>query len=738
MARRALLIGVSEYGEGFDALPGSLLDVQGMAAVLGNAEQGAFDELKALENPERLAMEAATGQFFQDCAADDLLLFYFSGHGDLGVSVAQQQLHFCVKGSQKAGKRLQEWTAMSAEVLKRQMSLCKSRQIVVILDCCYSGAIADLLRKGEAGSAFDELKAEGRVILASSSASESSWQMADGLSLYTRYLLEGMAGPAQSEGAEGKWIVARELHDYAKQKLAVEQKGGLSPEIIVARKAGYDVAVVRAPKADPLLEYRRAVDELFQELDEELGLRFDGVIKEGSLEWGVLDTRRQRLGVNVSLARQIESKVQSPYLARAKQRGQYRQYFEQGVGDGFLPSERSRRQLDKIRQNLLLGEEDASEIEQLIVQERQIKVRPVTAPKPPKPKPRTTPVPREEMKVEPLPRPAAEPEKQQRQAQTATLPRKPKAPAKKVPGQLFPRRVFLRTLGFGGVGLGLVGLWRGLSGLGLRGRQAVTVDAKGEILEQQPVSVDTFQEDLGNGVELEMVRIPAGKFMMGSPVDEEDRLDHEGPQHEVTVPEFAMGRFEVTQVQYEAVMGENPANFKGDQRPVEQVSWNDAQAFCKKLSERTGRDYRLPSEAEWEYACRGGTTTPFHVGETITPDLANYDGNYSYADGPKGAYREQTTDVGSFLPNVFGLSDMHGNVFEWCADRWHSNYEGAPTDGSAWIADADDKELYVLRGGSWIVIPGYCRSAYRYSLSHGYRDFDFGFRVVCVVSPGLF
>jgi formylglycine-generating enzyme required for sulfatase activity len=152
-----------------------------------------------------------------------------------------------------------------------------------------------------------------------------------------------------------------------------------------------------------------------------------------------------------------------------------------------------------------------------------------------------------------------------------------------------------------------------------------------------------------------MVEIPAGTFYMGSPENEEGRYDNESPQHQVNVPSFFIGKYPLTQAQYQAIMGNNPAYFKGNNRPVEMVDWNDAVAFCQKLSQKTGKNYKLPSEAQWEYACRAGTTTPFYFGESITPDLVNCDGNYPYADAPKGQYREQTTDVGTFPPNAFGL-----------------------------------------------------------------------------------
>ena len=261
---------------------------------------------------------------------------------------------------------------------------------------------------------------------------------------------------------------------------------------------------------------------------------------------------------------------------------------------------------------------------------------------------------------------------------------------------------------------------------------------------------DLGSEELGSKMPLEMVLIPSGTFLMGSPDDEPDRYDSEGPQHLVTVPTFFMGRYPITQEQWRAVaamdkvkidLKPDPSEFKGDKRPVEQVSWEDAMEFCARLSAHTGRSYSLPSEAEWEYACRAGTTTPFHFGETITTDVANYRGtdnkdrnwSGSYGDGPKGEYREETTPVDYFgVANAFGLCDMHGNVWEWCLDSWHDNYEGAPTDGSAWDADwARDRR--VLRGGSWNGYPTFCRSAYRHYSYPADRGLSYGFRLFCHV-----
>jgi formylglycine-generating enzyme required for sulfatase activity len=261
-------------------------------------------------------------------------------------------------------------------------------------------------------------------------------------------------------------------------------------------------------------------------------------------------------------------------------------------------------------------------------------------------------------------------------------------------------------------------------------------------MERRPLQVEGYREELGEGVALTMVKIPAGSFLMGSPGNEPERSEDEGPQHEVTLGAFWMAQTPITQAQWRAVAGwqkvgrdlePDLSNFKGANRPVEQVSWFDALEFCRRLSQRTGQRYGLPSEAQWEYACRAGSTTPFHFGATLTPELANYNGNYVYGKGPKGTYREQTIDVTSFPANGCGLHDMHGNVWEWCADHWHDSYNFAPGDDQPWLipAAADDQPR-LLRGGLWRNSPRCCRSACRYAYRPDARGNIIGFRVCCL------
>lgn len=227
-----------------------------------------------------------------------------------------------------------------------------------------------------------------------------------------------------------------------------------------------------------------------------------------------------------------------------------------------------------------------------------------------------------------------------------------------------------------------------------------------------------------------MVALPAGSFEMGSPASEPGRNASEGPVRRVQIQAFLMGKHEVTQGQWRALMGSNPSQFKdcGDDCPVEQVSWNDAQAYIAKLNTKTGQRYRLPSEAEWEYAARAGTQTPFHTGQTLSTEQANFNGNSTYNGSARGVYRQKTVKVGSFGANAFGLHDMHGNVWEWVHDVALVDYEHASIDGSARALDGDYLKR-VLRGGSWSDYSGGLRSALRFWVAPESRSSGIGFRL---------
>jgi eukaryotic-like serine/threonine-protein kinase len=241
---------------------------------------------------------------------------------------------------------------------------------------------------------------------------------------------------------------------------------------------------------------------------------------------------------------------------------------------------------------------------------------------------------------------------------------------------------------------------------------------------------------------IELVLIPAGSFIMGSDHSEEDSEEgDERPVHRVRFKySFYMGKYEVTQAQYRAVMGTNPSCAEGDDLPVERIPWRRAVEFTRRLNAKNdGYVYRLPSESEWEYACRAGTTTDFAFGPSLSSAQANFDGDEPFGDAPKGVNRGETTPVGSFAPNAWGLYDMHGNVMEWCMDAYHDSYEGAPEDGSPWVKD-DVTGWRILRGGSWFSSANGLRSPSRERLDPHVCDESIGFRVAAarrepVVNP---
>ncbi len=240
----------------------------------------------------------------------------------------------------------------------------------------------------------------------------------------------------------------------------------------------------------------------------------------------------------------------------------------------------------------------------------------------------------------------------------------------------------------------------------------------------------------------ELVVVPAGSFMMGSPDSEWGRFNSEGPQRRVTIMEpFAVGVYEVTFGEWDACVNEGGCNgyqphgegWGRGVRPVINVSWDDARAYVQWLSQRTGKRYRLLSESEWEYVARAGTTEPFHTGTTISADQANYDSSYTYGSGQKGRYRGRTVQAGAFSPNAFGLHEVHGNVWEWTQDCWNEDYTGAPTDSRAW--ETGECEQRVLRGGSWGDVPWLLRSADRGKNEPGIRDPKIGFRIARTLTP---
>jgi formylglycine-generating enzyme required for sulfatase activity len=697
MAKVALLIGVSEYEAGFNPLPSAVKDVEAMRRVLVNPEMGNFAEadVTVLKNPQRQEMESAIYKLYANCQKDDLVLFYFSGHG---VTVESGDFYLSTSITVKNQGKLNPTSAVAATSVHSWMNQSKSKRLVIILDCCFSGAFAKGLTAKDSGNIDlqQHLGGEGRAILTASTSTQYAFE-SDGLklSIYTHYLVEGIEKGAADIDGDG-WIGVDELHQYAKTKVQ-EASPAMTPEFYPF-KDGYRIFLAKSPKDDPTLKYRKQFDNIALEDEGEIS----GVNRV------YLDVLRNNLSLSPGEADAIELEVLKPY----RQRQQKLQRYEQALSQikQYPLSNKDRNRLKRLQDILNLRDEDIQPIEQRVLASKQVEYE------------------RQQQKAQSLRQEQETAEYQRREAELQERLKSESSPPdiQTQPFEFDTATLTPKSAGFLGMGKKTYKINRS------RGR------------------AEFFTESLGNGVVLEMVAIPGGKFLMGSPESEPERLDRESPQHTVTIQPFFMGKFTVTQSQWKAIaalpkvnidLNPDPSNFKGANRPVETVSWDDAIEFCARLSKKTEKTYRLPSEAEWEYACRAGTTTPFYFGETITTDLANYRGtdwDYqgtvypgNYVQGPKGEYREQTTDVEKFPANPFGLFDMHGNIWEWCQDEWHKNYNGAPKDGSAWLVDNDNQNR-LLRGGSWDDDPRDCRSAYRGCFARGSRFDNVGFRVVVV------
>ncbi|MEA5618368.1 bifunctional serine/threonine-protein kinase/formylglycine-generating enzyme family protein [Cronbergia sp. UHCC 0137] len=420
-------------------------------------------------------------------------------------------------------------------------------------------------------------------------------------------------------------------------------------------------------------------------------------LQEGQSQFSVfalkiLESKRAELGLSEEEAQEIQDEVLRPYREYERKLQEYEQALIVAISQQYPFSQATEKDLQDYRQYLGLKDQDIAAVEERVMS-------------PQKPENRI-PLKDTELLV-------PEPKRKPSQSHSASTPKSPLPPT--IETQSFEFETAILTLKSGNF-LGLGKSWE---------------------IQRSRRTTRFFTEDLGRGVILQMVVIPDGNFLMGSPDSEIERSRDEGPQHAVTIKPFFMGKFPVTQAQWQAIsalpkvqidLNPDPSYFKGANRPVENVSWIEAREFCARLSKKAGKNYCLPTEAEWEYACRAGTTTPFYFGESITTDLANYNGNHIYSSEPKSQYREQTTDVGILPANAFGLYDMSGNIWEWCEDEWHSNYIGAPVDGSARVSNNHNQ---LLRGGSWYDYPKFCRSSSRIKFARDYRDSLVGFRVVC-------
>ncbi|MBD2409712.1 sulfatase-modifying factor protein [Nostoc calcicola FACHB-389] len=700
MAKLALLIGISEYDEPTLApLPNAVNDVEAMQRVLVNPEMGDFAaaDVTVLKNPQRQDMEDAIYNLYANCQKDDLVLFYFSGHG---VVVESGEFYFSTRRTRKDRGKLIPTSAVVATNVHSWMNQSKSKRQVVILDCCFSGAFARGLTTKDSGTINLQqyLGGEGRAILTASTSTQYAFESETlDLSIYTHYLVEGIEKGAADIDGDGL-ISVDELHNYAKSKVQ-EASPAMTPEFYPF-KDGYRIFLAKSAKDDPRLKYRKEAEKRANQNQGRLSVFALEILESKRIEWGLSDNE----------ATAIREEVLQPYREYQRKRDRYEQALIRAVNEERYPfNEAIQQDLQDYQQHLGLRDEDIALIQQRVIAPKQAQYE------------------RQQQEAERL--------RQEYQRQQQELQKQRERESSKV---VSPPNIQTQTFEFNTATLTVKS-----SGFLGMGKKTYEINRSRE-------RAEFFRENLGNGVVLEMVAIPGGKFLMGSAENEPERLDRESPQHTVTIQPFFMGKFPVTQAQWAAVaalgkvnidLNHDPSNFKGANRPVERVSWDDAVEFCARLSQKTGETYRLPTEAEWEYACRAGTTTPFYFGETITTDLANYRGTDweyqgkvypgNYAQGPKGEYRQQTTDVGKFPANPFGLFDMHGNTWEWCQDEWHENYNNASTDGSGWLSN-NDNDYRLLRGGSWLNLPWDCRSAYRRYLARVYWFNNVSFRVVVV------
>lgn len=648
----ALLIGVGEYGEGLRTLRCPANGVKAMQSMLSNPAIGGFDAVVPLINPDVGEMRSRICEVFSQLTKRDLVLFYFTGHGikdmtgDFYLTTAQTQLF--------ANGRPNTGTAVEADFLKRELSNASAERKVIILDCCFGAAFANgfLAMNDDSVDVEAQLGGKGWCLLtASTSARYALEQEGESLSVYTRYLVEGLkTGGAAPDGQS--FISARHLHEYVKAQVEVAAPA-MEPAIFNAQQ-GYDIVIAKA-RVDNKQRYRKQVQQKVRGGD------------IGPAGRAALSQWQQRLGVPPAQARQIENEILQPYREKQKHLAVYTEAIAAERAFSYPLNEQASQDLKDLQRLLSLRDEDVQAIEQQILGDQ------------------------------------------------AFSPGQPQIHLSVWPTEIAqPEVVKYPTFSF----------------------KTVRVDQQGEVVEAIAAEATTFTEDLGNGITLEMVRIPGGTYQMGAAAGEANASEDEYPQREVTVPEFWLGKCAITQAQWQTAgiikkaerdLQTDFACSKDPSQPVESIFWTDAVEFCQWLSQRTGHTYQLPSGEQWEYACRAGTTTPFYFGPTITPELVNYNGSYAYGHGPKGLYRKQTTTVGSFPPNLFGLHDMHGNVWEWCLDGWHDLHQDAFAKDCACRLSNQKKSL---RGGSCFYLPTNCRSAYSLSYPFHSRIDDIGFRVV--------
>ncbi len=682
MGRYALLIGISNYAD-LNPLPSAVKDVAALKEVLIDPKIGGFaaNDVEVLTDVDETAIRKAISKLFANRKNDDLVLLYFSGHG-----VTDSRNDFYLSGISTDKDDLL-YSAVSADFVQKAMNQRGSKRQVLILDCCHSGAFPKGMTAKDIGkiNLSPKLGGEGRAILTASDSTQYAFEQ-EGfeLSLYTHFLVEGLRTGAADRDDDGD-VTVDELYEYVRDKVK-SVNDLMSPEFYPV-KEGHRIILAKAVQDDPTLRFRKEISELINQRKGKIFPPTRQLIVNAQIKHKVDD----------KVAQEIERELLKPYLEYENNLNAYKNMLRDTIAHEFPFSKVTQLEIEKCEIGFGLRPDDIEKAKGDIIDTKQSEYD------------------REQAEL------AIRSGNLQASRQRSIIHQKQAISQSEVEFEIIQVKLNKKTVIVQKEVDSFFGLMKKLVDTE---EQRVTVS-----LDRKKGKTKYIRENLGNGVTLDLVMIPSGKFKMGS-----DEYNSEKPIHDVSVKDFLMGKYTVTNAQWKAIMGTKPSEesdvkFQGENQPVINVSWDGAKEFCKRLSKKLNKNVRLPSEAEWEYACRAGTTTAFHFGETITPELVNYDGNCPYGDAPKGEYRQKTVDVQNFSPNAWGLYQMHGNVREWCEDVWHENYNGAPTDGSAWLIGGEQNRR-ALRGGSWFNTAIYCRSANRLRNNADINSNYVGFRVV--------
>ncbi|HEU0174148.1 MAG TPA: SUMF1/EgtB/PvdO family nonheme iron enzyme [Blastocatellia bacterium] len=670
--RTAILIASSEFPEepSLQTLRCPKNDVAGLAETLTSPDIGVFTDTRTFINEPSHTTLRAINRVFKEAGRDDQILIYYSGHGKQDTA---GHLHLATSDTEVDAL---ETSSIPVGTLRQLIDNYACKQVALILDCCFGGAVSkDFLKSGVDDHLKQTFHERGIYILTASTATQSAREKeGDDYSLFTKHILQGVSQGEADHDDDGL-ISLDDLFEYVKTRVPKEapqyptkwEFGVQGNSLFIARAARtYSADRLRAFKQkikddeDYLLpEVFEQAYRLIRENQPKRDKDFFALLEElcdGRARHGEFNSRWLRL--TPALTPEQEKK------APPRQEKDPQTPMRSGVDGDDIDERLVRWIIDEFKKDQGLDlSKDKLAMQRLkeAAEKARIELSSMM-----------------ETEIN-LPFITAD--------QSG-----PKHLVMKVPRAKFERKELQEA----------------------KSPAPVVVTPPQRKKTAPPKPVKSFTDDL-NGVPLEMIFVPGGSFKMGSP--EKIGRDNERPQHNVKVPSYYIAKCQITQAQWEAVTGKNPSSFKGDSAlPVEQVSQNEAKEFCDKISQMTGKAYRLPSEAEWEYACRAGTTGDY-AGHLDA--MAWYSNNAGFMTHP----------VGQKLPNAFGLYDMHGNVLEWCEDIWRDNYNGAPTDGSA-LFIGGDRSHRVARGGSFKGYGGVCRSAYRDFYSPIARMSLIGFRVV--------